>query len=31
VMFVASEDTLKPEWIQRGKDMLESLRREENV
>ncbi len=31
VLFVASEDTLKPEWLVKGKDMLESLRREENA
>ncbi len=31
VMFVASEDTLKPEWIMKAKDMLESMRSEENV
>ncbi|MGB8216822.1 MAG: methanogenesis marker 17 protein [Candidatus Methanoperedens sp.] len=31
VLFVASEDTLKPEWLAKGKDMLESLRREENA
>jgi putative methanogenesis marker protein 17 len=31
VLFVASEDTLKPEWIQKAKDMLESMRREENA
>ena len=31
IMFVASEDTLKPEWIERGKEMLESLRSEENA
>ncbi len=29
VLFVASEDTLKPEWIAKAKEMLESLRREE--
>lgn len=29
VLFVASEDTLKPEWIEKGKEMLASLRREE--
>ncbi|MDD5473351.1 MAG: methanogenesis marker 17 protein [Candidatus Methanoperedens sp.] len=26
VLFVASEDTLKPEWIAKAKDMLESMR-----
>ncbi len=31
VLFVASEDTLKPEWIAKAKEMLESMRREENV
>ena len=31
VLFVASEDTLKPEWIAKAKEMLESLRREENA
>lgn len=31
VSFVASEDTLKPEWIQRGKDMLATLQEAENV
>lgn len=31
VLFVASEDTLKPEWLAKGKDMLGSLRREENA
>ena len=31
VMFVASEDTLKPEWIKKAKDMLDSMRGEENV
>ncbi len=31
VLFVASEDTLKPEWIAKAKDMLNSLRREENA
>ena len=31
VMFVASEDTLKPEWIKQAKDMLASLGSEENV
>ncbi len=31
VMFVASEDTLKPEWIKKAKDMLESMRSEENA
>ncbi len=31
VSFVASEDTLKPEWIQRGKEMLASLQEAENV
>lgn len=31
VLFVASEDTLKPEWIAKGKEMLASLRREEEL
>lgn len=31
VLFVASEDTLKPEWIAKAKEMLDSLRREENA
>src|SRR3989337_1939575 len=31
VMFVASEDTLKPERIKKAKDMLDSMRSEENV
>ncbi len=31
VLFVASEDTLKPEWIKKGKDMMDTLRREENA
>jgi putative methanogenesis marker protein 17 len=31
VLFVASEDTLQPEWIAKAKDILESLRREENA
>ena len=31
VLFVASEDTLKPEWLAKGKEILESLRREENA
>lgn len=31
VLFVASEDTLKPEWIAKARDMLESLRREEHA
>ncbi len=31
VLFVASENTLKPEWIAKAKEMLESLRREENA
>jgi putative methanogenesis marker protein 17 len=31
VMFVASEDTLKPEWIKKAKDMLDSMRSGENV
>lgn len=30
VLFVASEDTLKPEWIEKGKKILSSLRREED-
>ncbi|MCX9012251.1 MAG: methanogenesis marker 17 protein [Candidatus Methanoperedens sp.] len=29
IMFVASEDTLKPEWIAKAREMLESMRREE--
>ncbi|MCZ7393005.1 MAG: methanogenesis marker 17 protein [Candidatus Methanoperedens sp.] len=31
VLFVASEDTLKPEWLAKAKDILESLRREEHA
>lgn len=31
VLFVASEDTLKPEWIAKAKEMLVSLRSEENA
>lgn len=31
IIFVASEDTLKPQWIEKAKDMLNSLRREENA
>jgi putative methanogenesis marker protein 17 len=31
VLFVASEDTLKPEWLAKAKDILENLRREENA
>ncbi len=31
VLFVASEDTLKPEWIKKARDMLESMRGEENA
>ncbi len=31
IIFVASEDTLKPEWIAKAREMLESLRREENA
>lgn len=31
VLFVASEDTLKPEWIAKARDMLDSLRGEENA
>lgn len=31
VLFVASEDTLKPEWIAKAREMLESLRSEENA
>lgn len=31
VLFVASEDTLKPEWIAKARDMLDSLRREEHA
>ena len=29
ILFVASEDTLKPEWLAKAKEMLASLRREE--
>jgi len=29
IMFVASEDTLKPEWIAKAREMLESLREAE--
>ncbi|MCX9014437.1 MAG: methanogenesis marker 17 protein [Candidatus Methanoperedens sp.] len=29
IMFVASEDTLKPEWIERGKEMMKSLKEDE--
>jgi len=29
VLFVASEDTLKPEWIAKAREMLDSLRMEE--
>lgn len=31
VLFVASEDTLKQEWIAKAREMLDSLRREENA
>ncbi len=31
ILFVASEDTLKPEWIAKARDMLNSLRSEENA
>ncbi len=31
VLFVASEDTLKPEWLARGKEILESLREAEHA
>ncbi|MCE8422365.1 MAG: methanogenesis marker 17 protein [Candidatus Methanoperedens sp.] len=31
ILFVASEDTLKPEWIAKAKDMLNSLRSEDNA
>ena len=31
VLFVASEDTLKPEWLAKGKEIVDSLRREENA
>jgi putative methanogenesis marker protein 17 len=31
VIFVASENTLKPEWIAKGKEILEFLRREDNA
>lgn len=31
VIFIASEDTLKPEWIAKAREMLEALRREEDV
>jgi putative methanogenesis marker protein 17 len=31
VLFVASEDTLKPEWLAKGKEILESLRSEEHA
>lgn len=31
ILFVASEDTLKPEWIQKARDMLATLRSEENA
>src|SRR3990170_4181402 len=30
VLFVASEDTLKPEWLEKAKDIIESLRRSED-
>lgn len=31
VLFVASEDTLKPEWLAKGKEMMDSLKEEENA
>jgi len=31
VIFIASEDTLKPEWIAKAREMLESMRREEHA
>jgi putative methanogenesis marker protein 17 len=31
VIFVASENTLKPEWIAKGKEILEFLRREDHA
>lgn len=31
VLFVASEDTLKPEWLAKGQEIMDSLRREENA
>jgi putative methanogenesis marker protein 17 len=31
ILFVASEDTLKSEWIQKAKDMLATLRSEDNA
>lgn len=31
VLFVASEDTLKPEWLAKGKEILASLGSEENA
>jgi len=31
VLFVASEDTLKPEWIAKAKEILKTLRSEENA
>ncbi len=31
VLFVASEDPIKPEWLAKAREMLESLRREQNV
>lgn len=31
VLFVASEDTLKPEWLAKGKEIMDSLRREEHA
>lgn len=31
VVFVASEDPIKPEWLDKAKQMLESLKREKNV
>jgi len=31
VIFVASENTLKPEWVAKGKEILEFLRREDHA
>lgn len=31
IIFMASEDTLKPEWLAKAKDMMDSLRGEENA
>ncbi len=31
VLFVASEDTLKPEWLAKGREILKSLRSEEHA